>query len=117
MTSKYFVLWFGLLGLAVTMGCGGSSMRTLQSVTVSSAAVDAMSSPNGHIQFMAADTFSAPPSPVLLNNSSITWCIGSMSGMCDEAINPNAVIAQIDASGVAHCNPGMSAVAIVIART
>jgi len=47
-----------------TMGCGvSSSIRVLQSITVSPATADAKDFPNGQVQFTATGTFSKPPSP------------------------------------------------------
>ena len=87
----------------VASGCGNSSPRLLQSISVTPATADAQKFPKGQVPFTALGTYSAPPSP-----SPITQPGWSLS-------DPN--IATISESGLAQCIPGASGVVTVKATT
>jgi len=87
----------------LTTGCGSGSPRRLQSVSVSPARADAMSFPNGQVQFTAMGIYSQPPSPSAIPQSG--WLL------------EQANIATISQSGIAQCNPGVSGVVTVKAST
>jgi hypothetical protein len=84
-------------------GCGSASPRLLQSISVTPATADALSFPDGQVQFTAMGTYSKPPSPSPITASQ--WLLSE----------PN--IATISQSGVAQCTPGASGVVTVKAVT
>jgi hypothetical protein len=98
------------LAVAAVSGCGGS--RQLQSVSLSPAAADAQSFPNGQVSFTATGTFSKPPSPATLTSKDVLWCVGSSDGTCVGNAIPGATV---DQNGVAQCNAAFTGTAIVLA--
>jgi len=88
---------------SVASGCGNSSPRLLQSISVTPTTADAQTFPKGQVPFTALGIYSAPPSP-----SPITQPGWSSS-------DPN--IATINGNGLAQCNPGASGVVTVKAST
>src|SRR5712692_7957639 len=92
------ILWFA--GVFGTIGCGSSTPRTLQSVTVSPATADAQDFPNGEVQFVATGFFNKPPSPVTPFQVS-SW-----------SVTPDS-LATIDQNGLAKCAAGQSGTATI----
>lgn len=84
-------------------GCGSSTPRLLQSISVTPANANAQSFPNGQVQFTAVGTYSRPPSQSPLTQAG--WSVS----------DPN--IATISQSGLAQCTPGASAKVTVKAST
>ncbi len=101
-----------LLVAVVNSGCGSS--RHLQSVTLTPPTADAQNFANGQVPFAATGTFTKPPSPVNLTSKDVLWCVGSSDGGCVGNANPGATV---DQTGVAHCNPGFTGTATVLAGT
>jgi hypothetical protein len=99
-----------LLAALAFSACGSS--RHLQSVSLSPAAADAQSFPNGQVPFKAAGTFSKPPSPVQLTGQDVTWCVGASGGGCAGNINPGATV---DQNGLAQCNSGFAGTVTILA--
>lgn len=94
-----------VLGIA-TAGCGGSSMRVLQSMTVNPATADAASTPDNKVQFAAIGKFSKSPSPAqvpFVYPYSGSWSVS------------NPKIATISQSGLAQCVPGAKGTVTVTA--
>jgi len=87
-------LFLLVLAAAMTLACGSSASRTLQSVTISPASADAQ---GGMVQFTATGIYDSPPSPVA--PLAATW------GTCDQAGNATSEI-SVSASGVAQCASG-----------
>ncbi|HKW16838.1 MAG TPA: hypothetical protein VJO35_04960 [Terriglobales bacterium] len=99
-----YVLLFGVL--VQTLGCGMSTPRMLQSVTVSPATADAKDFPSGQVQFTATGIFNKPPTrvtplPACSMSSGIEACITAWS-----AFPPT--VATIDQNGLAQCVAGQS---------
>lgn len=93
----HFSLLVLVLAAALTLACGSSASRTLQSVAISPASADAKSFPGGMVQFTATGTYAAPPSPV--TPLAATW------GTCDQGGNVTTEV-SVSASGVARCTSG-----------
>ncbi len=87
-------------------GCGTSSNRVLESMTVTPAVADAATSA-GKVQFKASGTFSKPPSP------DVVTFVAPYSGSWGIS---NSAIATISQSGLAQCVAGASGTVDVIAE-
>ena len=83
----------------LSLNCGSSTPRTLQSVSAAPAVADAMNFPNGQVQFVVTGTYNKPPLTVTPQPVT-TWQIFP-------------VLATITQSGVATCVPGQSGTAQV----
>ncbi|MGP0017113.1 MAG: hypothetical protein ACLPHP_00980 [Candidatus Sulfotelmatobacter sp.] len=90
-------LFLLVLAAAMTLACGSSASRTLQSVTISPASADAQNFPGGLVQFTATGIYAAPPSPVA--PLAATW------GACDQSGNVTSAV-SVSSSGVAQCKSG-----------
>jgi hypothetical protein len=90
-------LFLLVMAATISLGCGASGVRMLQSVTLSPATADAQNYPDGQVQFIATGNYSAPPSPV--TPLSATW------GACDQdgGITQNV---SVSPSGLAQCATG-----------
>jgi hypothetical protein len=95
--APQFFLLLLVLAAALTLACGSSASRTLQSVTLSPASADAQTYPAGLVQFTATGTYDARPSPV--TPLAATW------GACDQAGNGTSEV-SVSANGVAQCASG-----------
>lgn len=89
-------LLVGMSLLSSGCGSGGGSPRLVQSISVSPASADALSFPNGQVQFQVMGTYSQPPSPSPI--VALQWSLS------------DSTIATISQSGVAECTPGASEV-------
>jgi hypothetical protein len=79
--------------IVLTVGCGTSSPRMLQSVTANPATADAKNFPNGRVQFVPTGTYNKPP--ITVTPQPVTaW-----------SVNPST-IAVIDQNGIAACQNG-----------
>jgi hypothetical protein len=87
-----------VLAAAITLACGSSSTRTLQSVSISPPAADAQDFPNGEVTFIATGYYNRSPSKVVPLTA--TW------GACYQQAPTTAI--TVSASGVAQCMPGAS---------
>ncbi|HET9407177.1 MAG TPA: hypothetical protein VFO39_08050 [Candidatus Sulfotelmatobacter sp.] len=95
-----------------TLACGSS--RTLKSVTVSPATAT-QNSANG-VQFSATGVFSKPPSPQVLTNKDIAWCIAAPgAGVTECAGNVLNTGATVDQNGLAQCVAGFSGNVTILA--
>ena len=94
-SQTFLILIFFGLGIA---GCGGSSSRQLQSLTITPASADAQAFPGGKVQFTAAGTFNMAPTTVM--SPSVMWSIGTP--FSPPPVNMPA--ASVDANGLAQCN-------------
>lgn len=83
---------------AILVACGSNNSM----IRLSPAMADAKNYSGGVVPFTA----SGP--------SQLTWCIGTMSGVCNGFISSPAVI---DSSGHAHCVQGQSGTVTVLAGT
>jgi hypothetical protein len=92
-----FFLLLLVLAASITLACGSSASRTLQTVTISPASADAQSYPAGLVPFTATGAYTAPPSPV--TPLTATW------GTCTQAGNGTSEI-SVSANGVAQCASG-----------
>lgn len=92
-----FFLLLLVLAAAMTVACGSSTSRTLQSVTITPAIADAQNYPGGMVQFTATGTYAAPPSPV--TPLAATW------GECDQTGNGTSEV-SVSTSGLAQCASG-----------
>jgi len=92
-------LFFFLLVViaAITLACGVSPPRLLESVALSPMLADAQNYPGGLVQFTATGTYTKPPSPVV--PLSATW------GACDSSGNSTSQV-SVSASGLAQCATG-----------
>ena len=89
-----------LAGVAlVSSACGNESPRLLQSVSVTPAAADAQSYPDGQVQFTPMGNYSQPPSPSALTQAG--WSLSDSN------------IATLSQSGLAQCIAGASGVVTV----
>ena len=79
----------------ILVACGSNNM-----IRVSPAVADAKNFPGGVVPFTASGT------------SKVTWCIGTMNGVCNGNI---ASPAAIDSTGHAQCIQGQSATVTVLA--
>jgi hypothetical protein len=83
----------------LSLNCGSSTPRTLQSVSAAPAVADAMNFPNGQVQFVATGTYNKPP--LTVTPQPVTaWQV-------------SAAIATITQSGLATCVSGQSGTAKV----
>lgn len=89
------LLWTSIFALS---GCGSSTPRTLQSVSVMPSVADAQDFPNGQVQFVATGIFNKPPTRVTPFQVS-AWMVNNPS---------TGSIATIDQTGLATCVPGQS---------
>jgi hypothetical protein len=106
-SRKLFLpLLFTALVTLIINGCGTSSPRELQSMTVSPAVADAAHSPNGEVQFTASGTFSKPPTSAAVTFAAPYFGTWSVS---------NPTIATISSSGLAQCVAGAPGTVNVIA--
>src|SRR5580704_1580398 len=87
------------LAAAITLACGSSSPRTLQSVSITPATANAQDYPNGQVPFTAAGDYTTRPSPV--SPISATW------GACTTDGNTTTAV-TVSSSGVAQCSSGAS---------
>ncbi len=89
MTRSGLLFVVALYLTSVTLACGGSTPRQLQSITVSPAMADAQSTTSGQVQFTATGNFNKPP----LTETPMTaaWAVSDVT------------IATIDNSGLAQC--------------
>lgn len=92
-----FSLFLLFLAGAITLACGHSPNRMLQSVTLNPATADAQNFPEGLVQFTATGTYTKAPSPV--TPLSANW------GACDSGGNSTSDV-SVSASGLAHCATG-----------
>lgn len=105
-----------LLFLAIA-GCGGTAMmtstRTMQSLMVTPAAVDAHNFANGQVQFTATATFNMAPMTVM--SPPVLWSVGNPAFMSatptpmpmPTPMSMSAIAStgpSIDANGLAQCN-------------
>jgi hypothetical protein len=90
---------------AVTIACGSSTPRTLQSVTVSPATADAKNFPNGEVQFTATAVYNTKPSPV--SPATASW------GACSQGKSTTSV--SVSNAGVAQCTSGASGTFTILA--
>ena len=88
-----------LVAAAVILAACGSNNSMIR---VSPAIADAKNYPGGVVPFTAS------------GSSKLTWCIGSMSGVCNGFISSPAVI---DSSGHAQCVQGQRGTVTVLAGT
>jgi hypothetical protein len=93
-------LCFSLLVLAavLTLSCGTSTTRSIQSVTISPASANAQNYPDGQVPFSATGYYNTMPSPVTPQTA--TW------GACYQNAATTAV--SVNSSGVAQCASGAS---------
>ena len=82
---------------AITLACGSSSPRSLQSVSLAPAAANAQDYPNGQVPFTAAGNYTRPPSPVA--PISATWGACTTDGAATTAVT-------VSSNGVAQCSSG-----------
>jgi hypothetical protein len=87
------VFFLAIFAIAITLACGGSSPRTLQSVRLSPPTSDAQGSP---VQFTATGYFSEQPSPAKLLTAN--W------GACYQ--NQPTTAVSVSANGLAQCAAG-----------
>jgi hypothetical protein len=86
------------IAAAITLACG-SSMHTLQSLSITPASANAQDYPGGQVPFTAAGNYTRQPSPV--SPMSATW------GACTTDGNPTAAV-TVSSNGVAQCISGSS---------
>ena len=110
-----------LLTVLGFLGCGSGGPRQLQSVTLSPPSADAKNFSKDQVQFTATGTFSQPPSPALLTNREILWCVGGpanaanpTAGLCSGNIAPLAAINQ---NGLAQCSAFFQGTVNILAGT
>ena len=87
------VFFLAILAIALTLACGGSSPRTLQSVSLSPATADAEGSP---VQFTATGSFNQQPSTATLTQAN--W------GACFQ--NQSTTGVSVSTEGAARCAAG-----------
>src|ERR1039457_343379 len=87
------VFFLAILAIALTLACGGSSPRTLQSVSLSPATADAEGSP---VQFTATGYFNQQPSTATLTQTN--W------GACYQ--NQSTTAVSVSTEGAARCAAG-----------
>jgi hypothetical protein len=87
------VFFLAILAIAVTLACGGSSARILQSVSLSPSTADAQGNP---VQFTAMGFFNQKPSTSTLPD--VNW------GACYQKQPTTAV--SVSAGGLAQCAAG-----------
>jgi hypothetical protein len=92
-----FFLFLLVVAAAISLACGSSSGRMLQSVTLSPVSADAKEYPGGQVQFSATGNYSTPPSPV--TPLSATWGACDQNGSSTESVS-------VSASGLAQCATG-----------
>ena len=95
---QFFFLFLTLAG-AITLACGTSPGRLLESVALSPIQADAQDFPGGLVQFIATGTYTKPPSPV--TPLSATW------GVCDATGSFTSQV-SVSANGLAQCASGAS---------
>jgi hypothetical protein len=90
-------------------------------VSITPATADAKNFANGQVQFIAAGTFSNPPSPVTLTSQQVTWCYGGLAtagtptaGRCAGNIAQFATVGQ---NGMAHCASSFQGTVYILAGT
>ena len=96
-----FFLLFLILAGAITLACGTSPGRLLESVTLSPMQADAQDFPGGLVQFTATGAYTKPPSPV--TPLSATW------GACDATGNVTTQV-SVSTNGLAQCATGASGI-------
>jgi hypothetical protein len=96
-----FFLFLLVLAAAITLACGSSPGRMLESVTLSPTQADAQNFPGGLVQFTATGTYTKPPSPVMPLPAS--W------GACDASGNSTTQV-SVSATGLAQCATGASGI-------
>ena len=96
-----FFLFLLVAAAAITLACGNSPPRLLESVTLAPVQADAQNFPGGLVQFTATGTYTKAPSPV--TPLSATW------GACDASGNVTTQV-SISASGLAQCATGASGI-------
>lgn len=101
---------FFLSALAL-LSCGSS--RHLTAINVSPATAEAQSYPGGQVPFAATGIYSQAPSPQQLDSTSVTWCVGDSSGICDGNIAIRAAVQN----GVAQCDQGFTGTVTILAGT
>ena len=92
MTRSGLLFLVALSLTLITLACGSSTPRQMQSITVEPATADSQAFPNGQVQFTATGNFNKPPlteTPV-----AVAWTVSE------------ATIATVDSSGVAQCVAG-----------
>jgi hypothetical protein len=92
-----FFLFLLVLAATITLACGTSPRRMLESVSLSPAMADAQNYPGGLVQFTATGTYTKAPSPV--TPLSATW------GACDSSGASTSQV-SVSASGQARCASG-----------
>lgn len=92
-----FFLFLLVVAAAISLACGSSAGRMLQSVTLSPATADAQNYPDGQVQFTATGNYSTAPSPV--TPLSASW------GACDQGGNSTESV-SVSTSGLAQCATG-----------
>ena len=92
---------FVVLGLfaTLTLACGSSTRRQLQSVAITPVTASGQDSPNGRVQFVASGTYNTSPKTVTLSTAS--WGVANLDGSSTTAIS-------VDSTGVAQCSEGAS---------
>ena len=118
-TAPFSTTFLLITAATVLISCGSS--HQLKSVSITPAIADAKNFPNGQVQFMAAGTFSNPPSPETLTSNQVTWCYGGLAnvttltaGMCAGNI---AQFASVDQNGLAQCVPLFQGTVYILAGT
>lgn len=91
---------------AISVGCGSSSPRVLESVTATPASAVAQDFPNGRVQFTPTGVFNKAPTKV----TPLPSCSAAgATGPCLTAWSTSpSTIATIDQDGLAECIPGES---------
>lgn len=90
-------LFLLVLAAAITLACGTSPNRMLESVTLSPALADAQNYPGGLVQFTATGAYTKPPSPVTPLPAS--W------GACDSSGASTSQV-SVSSTGLAQCATG-----------
>lgn len=97
------VFFLAILAIALTLACGGSSPRSLQSVILSPATADAQGNP---VQFTATGYFNHQPSTATLTQAN--W------GACYQ--NQSTTAVSVSTEGLAQCAAGATGTYTVWAR-
>jgi|SRR5208282_222412 hypothetical protein len=95
----FLFLFVLAVAAAITLACGSSSPRTLQSVSITPATANAQDYPDGQVPFTAAGSYTHPPSPV--TPISATWGACTTDGSATTAVT-------VSSNGVAQCASGAS---------
>ena len=102
-----FLFLLLLISVAISLACGASAPRVLQTVSVNPASADAMNYPSGSVPFVATGYYSKSPLTVSPETAAWTAC-SSTQGQPTNNVT-------LSSTGVAQCNAGVSGTYMVVA--